>query len=122
MTSPADWLVIAGFLLCVLGVALRVVIMMRSCDAIPANAAPWRDGTCCAYRRFKPKGRLPLAMWVLLRPPCSAHRGRVSGISLRYSLPRRRSRNACFHQRPRLWLRHARRHRFADHPQITSLF
>ncbi|HYV72686.1 MAG TPA: hypothetical protein VFB24_00370 [Candidatus Binatia bacterium] len=64
MTSPADWLVIAGFLLCVVGVALRVVIMMRSCDAIPANAAPWRDGTCCAYRTFKPKGRLPLAMWV----------------------------------------------------------
>jgi len=48
MTSTADWLVVAGFLLCVLGVALRVVIMMRSSDAIPANAAPWQDGTCCA--------------------------------------------------------------------------
>jgi hypothetical protein len=58
-------MVVAGFLLCVLGVALRVVIMMRSTDAFPANATPLAGSNLVrAYRISKPTGKLPLAMWV----------------------------------------------------------
>ena len=64
MTSTADWLVVGGFLLCVLGVALRVVIMMRSSDGFPANATSGAGKNLVrAYRASKSKGMLPLAMW-----------------------------------------------------------
>ena len=64
MTSTADWMVVAGFLLCVLGVALRVTIMMRSSDALPANATRLSESNLVrAYRTIKPRGGLPLAMW-----------------------------------------------------------
>jgi hypothetical protein len=63
MTSTADWLVVAGFLLCVLGVALRVVIMMRSSDALPVNAALSGTNQMRTVGARKPKSALPLAMW-----------------------------------------------------------
>jgi preprotein translocase subunit SecG len=34
----ANWLIIAGFVLLILGFALRIVMMMRSSDATPAGA------------------------------------------------------------------------------------
>jgi hypothetical protein len=63
MTSTADWMVVVGFLLCVLGVTLRVAIMMRSTDALAANTTrlAGRD-LVRAYRNSKPKSWLPLAM------------------------------------------------------------
>jgi len=64
VTSKADWFVVAGFLLALAGLALRIFIMMRSSDAHPANATP-RAGRelLKSYSALYPKSRLPLAMW-----------------------------------------------------------
>ena len=67
MTTHADWIVVAGFLLAALGMALRTVIMMRSAElpASTANALAGRD-LLRAYRVFHPQSRLPWLMWVSL--------------------------------------------------------
>ena len=67
MTTHADWIVVAGFLLAVLGMALRIVIMMRSAElpASTANALAGRD-LLRAYRVSHPQSRLPLLMWASL--------------------------------------------------------
>ena len=66
MSSRADWMVVAGFLLAAFGVSLRIFMMMRSSDAHPANVAPktGRD-LLRSYGSTFPKSRLPLAMWVV---------------------------------------------------------
>jgi hypothetical protein len=67
MTSRADWIVVAGFVLAVLGLGLRILMMMRSSDAHPANAGgkPGRD-LLRGYSASYPKSRLPMAMWIAL--------------------------------------------------------
>lgn len=67
VTSTADWIVVAGFLLALLGFGLRILMMMRSSDAHPANVAakPGRD-LLRMYSKSYPKSRLPLAMWIAL--------------------------------------------------------
>jgi hypothetical protein len=65
MNSKADWIVVAGFLLGAVGVALRIFIMMRSSDAHPANATPKAGRELLrSYGAAHPKSRLTLAMWV----------------------------------------------------------
>ncbi len=66
MTAKADWLVVAGFVLAVVGVVLRVLMMMRATDARPANAPATGRELLHSYRAAFPKGRLPLAMWIAL--------------------------------------------------------
>jgi hypothetical protein len=67
MSSNVDWMVVAGFLLAALGVSLRVIIMMRSSDAHPANAVPKTGRHLLhAYSSAFPKSRLPIAMWLAL--------------------------------------------------------
>ncbi len=66
MTTKADWIVVAGFVLAVLGVVLRVLMMMRASDTRPANSAATGRELLHSYRATFPKGRLPLAMWISL--------------------------------------------------------
>jgi len=67
MNSTADWIVVAGFLMAVLGVALRTLIMMRSSDAHPANAPSLTGGDLVrAYRVTNPRSGLPSMMWASL--------------------------------------------------------
>ena len=64
MTSSADWLVVAGFALAVLGFALRIV-MMRASDAHPAGATTKKGRELLrSHRSLYPKSRLPIAMWI----------------------------------------------------------
>jgi len=67
MNSAADWIVVSGFLLAVMGVALRIVVMMRSSDANPLTATPLvgRD-LVRSYRSARPGSKLPLAMSILI--------------------------------------------------------
>jgi hypothetical protein len=67
VTSKADWIVVAGFLLAVLGFALRIVIMMRSSDALPANL-PAKAGHDLLrnYNTSYPKSHILLFMWTAL--------------------------------------------------------
>ena len=66
MSAKADWIVVAGFLLVVLGASLRIFIMMRSADTRPVNAL--RDSRILmrAYSTAFPNSRLPLAMRISL--------------------------------------------------------
>ena len=65
--SKADWLVVAGFLFALMGLALRTVMMMRASDAHPATvAAQGGRELLRSYRHIYPKSRLPMAMWVAL--------------------------------------------------------
>jgi uncharacterized membrane protein len=67
MSSAADWMVVAGFLLAALGVSLRIFMMMRSSDAHPLNSVP--EGSRNLMRTYSatfPKSRLPLAMSISL--------------------------------------------------------
>lgn len=67
MTSTADWIVVAGFLLAIVGLALRVVMMMRSSDAHPANvAAKAGHELLRTYGSSYPRSRMPLLMWIAL--------------------------------------------------------
>ena len=67
MTSGADWLVVAGFALAVLGFALRLVMMMRASDAHPVGATAKQGRELLrSYRTTFPKSRLPMAMWIAL--------------------------------------------------------
>jgi uncharacterized membrane protein len=65
MNSKADWMVVAGFLLAALGLSLRILMMMRSSDAHPANATPKAGRELVrSYGALHPKSKLPLLMWV----------------------------------------------------------
>jgi protein-S-isoprenylcysteine O-methyltransferase Ste14 len=67
MSTQADWIVVAGFLLAAFGMALRILIMMRSSDTRPVNALPKDSrGLVRTYRTAFPKSRLPLAMRISL--------------------------------------------------------
>lgn len=64
MSAKADWIVVAGFLLALCGVALRILIMMRSSDARAANLTPLAGGNLVrAYRAANPGSWLPRIMW-----------------------------------------------------------
>jgi protein-S-isoprenylcysteine O-methyltransferase Ste14 len=64
MSSKFDWMVVAGFLLAALGLFLRILIMMRSSDAHPANATPKVGRELVrSYGSMHPKSKLPLLMW-----------------------------------------------------------
>ncbi|HZM10882.1 MAG TPA: hypothetical protein VFC15_11795 [Candidatus Limnocylindrales bacterium] len=67
MSSKADWMVVAGFLLAATGVVLRVFMMMRSSDAHPAQGAA-KEGRelLRSYGTTFPKSRIPLLMMVML--------------------------------------------------------
>jgi len=63
MNSTADWMVVAGFLMAITGVALRVVVMMRSSDQHPATAIPpVGKALIRSYRAANPSSRLPLLL------------------------------------------------------------
>jgi hypothetical protein len=65
MYAIADWMVVAGFVLAGLGVTLRTVILMRSCDALPLNGPPLHGRQLFrAYRASNPASKLPITMWV----------------------------------------------------------
>jgi hypothetical protein len=67
MNSKADWMVVAGFLLAAFGVSLRIIMMMRSSDAFPVNAAPKTGrGLLRVYNSTFPKSQLPMVMWIAL--------------------------------------------------------
>ena len=67
MTTTADWIVVTGFLLAVLGVSLRIVILMRSNEAAPLNAKPMAGRELMRnFRTLNPKSRLPWLMWASL--------------------------------------------------------
>jgi hypothetical protein len=67
MSSTADWMVVAGFLLAITGVALRVVVMMRSSDQHPATAIPpVGKALVRSYRANNPSSKLPLVMWFMI--------------------------------------------------------
>lgn len=58
---------VAGFLLALAGLALRMVMMMRISDAHPgAVAAKGGRELLRSYRHTFPKSRLPVAMWISL--------------------------------------------------------
>ena len=65
MSSTADWIVVAGFLMAITGVALRIVVMMRASDQHPANAMPpvGKD-LVRSYRAANPSSKLPLVVWL----------------------------------------------------------
>lgn len=67
MNSTADWIVVAGFLMAVTGVTLRIVVMMRSSDQHPATAIPpiGKD-LIRSYRATNPSSKLPLVMWLAI--------------------------------------------------------
>ena len=67
MNSTADWMVVAGFLLAVTGLAIRIVVMMRSSDANPATSSPLAGRDLVrAYRVANPASKLPLVMWAAI--------------------------------------------------------
>jgi hypothetical protein len=67
MSSKADWMVAAGFLLAAFGISLRIIMMMRSSDAFPANAAPKPGRSLLrSYNATFPKSHLPMVMWIAL--------------------------------------------------------
>ena len=69
MSAKADWIVVAGFLLVVLGGSLRIFIMMRSTYTCPVNALPRDSRTLMgAYSPAFPHRRLRLAMRISLYP------------------------------------------------------
>ena len=63
MSAKADWIVVAGFLLAMFGLSLRIFMMMRSSDthAVDASPKPSRV-TLRSYNTAFPKSRLPLLM------------------------------------------------------------
>jgi hypothetical protein len=66
MSSRADWMVVAGFLLAAFGVTLRIIMMMRSSDARAANVPSTGRDLLRSYGATFPKSRLPMVMWVAL--------------------------------------------------------
>jgi len=66
VTTQADWIVVAGFVLAMLGVVLRILMMMRASDARPAGAAATGRELLHSYGVAFPTSRLPMAMWISL--------------------------------------------------------
>lgn len=66
MSSRADWMVVAGFLLAAFGVTLRIIMMMRSSDARAANVPSTGRDLLRSYGATFPKSHLPMVMWVAL--------------------------------------------------------
>lgn len=67
MHANVDLIVVAGFLLAVLGLVLRTIIMMRAGDTRPANAVPLIGGDLVrAYRVANPASWFPRIAQVLL--------------------------------------------------------
>ena len=67
MSTQADWLVVAGFLLTASGVALCIFMMMRSSDTRPVNTLPKDSRSLMgAYGAAFPQSKLPLAMRISL--------------------------------------------------------
>ena len=67
MSAKADWIVVAGFLLALLGVSLRIFIMMRSTDTRPVNGLPRDSRTLLrTFSTAFPNSWLPLAMRISL--------------------------------------------------------
>jgi uncharacterized membrane protein len=68
MATAATWLIIAGILLLIMGVALRTVVMMRSSDATPSGARALHGRQLLQqYRNMFPRSRAPgLALWLAL--------------------------------------------------------
>ncbi|HKD83283.1 MAG TPA: hypothetical protein VKB58_00955 [Terriglobales bacterium] len=68
MATAATWLIIAGVLLLISGVALRTVLMMRSSDATPSGAPVLHGRELIQqYRQLFPKSRAPgLAIGLVL--------------------------------------------------------
>ena len=67
MSAQADWIVVAGFLLVVLGASLRIFITMRSGDTRPVNALPMDSRTLMrTYSTAFSNSRLTLAMRISL--------------------------------------------------------
>lgn len=67
MSTQADWIVVAGFLLTAFGVALRIFIMMRSSDTRTVSASAKDSHSLMrTYSTVFPKSRLPLAMRISL--------------------------------------------------------
>lgn len=66
MATAATWLIIAGVLLLISGVALRTVVMMRSSDATPSGAPVLHGRELIRQYRAKfPRSRAPgLALWL----------------------------------------------------------
>ncbi len=61
MSYKADWMIVAGFLLTVTGVALRIFMMMRSSDAHSANvAAKGGRELLRSYSSLFPKSPVPV--------------------------------------------------------------
>ena len=67
MTTTADWMLVAGFLLALFGLLLRIFMMMRSSDTHPVNMLPKDSRSPMrAYIALFPKSRLRLAMRISL--------------------------------------------------------
>ena len=68
MGSTATWLIIAGFVLLVVGFVLRTVMMMRSSDATAPESRSLHGRELVAqYRRLYPKRSTPLlTRWCLI--------------------------------------------------------
>jgi hypothetical protein len=66
VTTKADWIVVTGFVLAVLGVILRILMTMRASDARAANAPATGRDLLHSYGAAFPKSPLPLAMWISL--------------------------------------------------------
>jgi hypothetical protein len=66
VSTATDWMVVAGFVLAVLGVSLRVTMMMRASDAHPSNVAASGRDLLRSYNTTFPRSHLPMAMWLSL--------------------------------------------------------
>ena len=81
MSAKADWIVVAGFLLVVLGGSLRIFIMMRSADTRPVNAL--RDSRILMRAYSIPQQQAAVSdAHLALRRSSAVDRGSVARISL----------------------------------------
>ena len=67
MNSASDWMVTAGFLLALTGLALRIIVMMQASNAASASSTrlAGRD-LVRAYRVAKPSSKLPMLIWATI--------------------------------------------------------
>ena len=67
MQAVSDWMVVAGFFLILAGVWLRVTLMMRANDAVPADGTPLvAHAAVASFRAANPASKLPLVMWLAI--------------------------------------------------------
>jgi len=115
MSAKADWIVVAGFLLVLLG-GLRIFIMMRSTDTRNVNALPTDSRTLLrAHSPAFPNSRLPMRI--------SLYAGVVlliTGLLLEFRQPvsTRCRGNTGLYYSPRFRLRHAGWHRLSNGLQV----